>query len=105
MVSLRLSRLRVGLILGHYAVKSLHVRLDLLDVAEDVAALMGEDTRDAIEQIALEAERQGGAGVDDLLAGLPDVDLLDGLLGYLAAATALGADGGHQPMRDNGQRA
>lgn len=96
----RLSGLGISLVVDvrHLPVKRPHGRLDARGIVEHVAALLGVDARDAVEEVALQAEGQRGAGVDDLLACLVDLDLLDGLAGDHLGRTSA-ADRGHPPGR------
>lgn len=98
--SRRISSLGISLVANvrHLPVERPHGSLDARRIVENVAALLGVDARDTIQEVALQAEGERGARVDDLLACLVDLDLLDGLAGdYLGSAAA--ADRGHPPGR------
>lgn len=57
--------------------------------------MVGENSRDSVEKIALEAQCQGCTGLDDGLAGLWDIDILDGAPSDFA--TGAFTNGGHKP--------
>lgn len=69
--------------------------MGLLGVGENIAALVGKDPGDAIQQTSLEAEGQGSTWVEDGLACLRDVDILDCLFSYPFLCSL--ADGGDKP--------
>lgn len=94
----RLPGLGISLVVDirHLPVKSPHGSFDACRIIEHVPALLGVDARDPVQEVALQAEGKRGAGVDDFLARLVDLDLLDGLAGdHLGGAAA--ADRGHPP--------
>lgn len=74
-----LSSLGINLSLVHGAEIRKHLGLGSLSIVEDISALLGEDSRDAIEEVALQTQGEGRTGVDDSLACLGDVDLLNDL--------------------------
>lgn len=58
--------------------------------------MLGIDARHAVEEVALEAQGQRCAGLDDLLARALNINLLNGFPGDLARA-ATRADGREEP--------
>ena len=69
---------------------SQHGHLDSFGVQEYVTGLLFEDSRDAIEKVALKTQCQRRLGVGDALAGLGYVYILDSPLGDLALGTFAG---------------
>ena len=74
------------MVLAEFVEEDVHVCLDLLRVAEHVSALLPIYTGHAVEETALQTQRNGGAGLQDLGTCFLDVDLLNSL-----AADSLGA--------------
>ena len=67
-----------------------HSRAHLHGIVKYISALLRVHARNSVQEVALETERERGAGVDDLFACLLDLDGFDGLagdtFGYAAAA-------------------
>lgn len=79
---------------------SQHGHLDSFGVQEYVTGLLFEDSRDAIEKVALKTQCQRRLGVGDALAGLGYVYILDSPLGDLALGTFAGC-GNHPGTGQN----
>lgn len=80
-----------------------HARPHLLSIMEQVEAMLVVHARDAIQQVALQTKGDGCTRwVLDGVAGLRDVDTLDGLARQLAAAGFV-AQVGDQPVVKNRQ--
>lgn len=81
--------------------ESHHVGLNFLRVGEHIGALSREDTRETIEKTALKAKGERSMRIENLLACLGDIDLLDGLSRQSSercfSSQRAAADGGGQP--------
>lgn len=80
----------------HGAEVGKHIRLRFLGIIEDISALLLEDSRDTIEEVALQTQGEGRTRIDDGLACLGDVDLLDDL--FVELALHAFTNSGHQPV-------
>ena len=77
--------------------EEVHVMLNSLQVAEHVSTLLSEYARHAIEEAALETQRDGCTRLQDLSACFLYINLLNGFSGDFLG-TRLVANSCHEPV-------